>query len=294
MRKTLYPSQAAFMWGETVITQYSSGCLRAILLSAHGIREAFPAIYGEVGAAHEAWYEGRLAEDTRLVSYARESPVKRPIPGVSGVTYSGRIDFLQTYPAGAVIAETKGTISKDTRLSVIRKGAVKLNQLAQLVSYMIATETPRGKLVVGYYEKDGDAYRHCEGREFKVTIDDEGLILVDGTPSGYSVTDAIKHRQAAAGVLADNTVGSRPDKWDQPFGGPCRMCVFKDACDKYRPEHHTTEEFLEFGRQAIASAPARPGPEAHIYKPKKPSTGKPKRSRSPAPTADTKDSADLD
>ena len=279
MRKSIYPSQAAFMWGETVLTQYSSGCLRAILISAHGVRESFPAVYADVGAAHEAWYEGQQGSNPNILSYEREVPVKRDIPGVPGVTYSGRIDVLEQYAFGPVIVETKGTISKDTRLSVIRKGIVKLNQLAQIVSYMIATEIPRGRLVVGYYEYDLEqvTFRHCEGREFKIEIDDHGMILVDRIASGYSVMDALAHRQAAAAVLADNAVGNRPDKWDQAFGGPCRMCVFKDACTKYDAENLSTEAFVDAARYAVLTAPSRPEPIAHVYKPKKPSASRPKR-----------------
>lgn len=280
MRKTLYPSAAAFCWGDSVQTEYESGCLRSILLSAHGIRTSPPKIYMDVGAAHEDAYEEQLKKDPRVTTYVREAPVKRAIPGHDEVTYSGRVDVLAEYQGvGTIILETKGTISKNTRLSVIRKGKVKLNQLAQLVSYMIALEIPRGKLVVGYYERTEEGrWVACEGREFKVTIEDDGSILVDRVPSGFSVIDALQHRSKAARVLADNVVGDRPDRWNQSFGGPCTHCPFKSACDRYdKTDTPTTEVFLGYAREALASLPDRPEPQPATYK--APSPGRQKRPR---------------
>ncbi len=284
MIKRLYPSSSAFMWHETVITEYDSGCLRSILLSAHGAKTAFPAIYQKVGAAHEEWYEETvLKTDPRIITYSREVPIKQAIEGVDGVIYSGRMDVLSAYAVGgAVIHETKGTISKNSRLNVIRKGKVKLNQLAQLVSYMIAKEITKGKLVVGYYEEDHEGnLRHQEGRDFKVEINDEGLILVDGEPSGYTVQDQIRHRIAAAKVLASNTVGARPDKWDQKWGGPCSNCHFATVCDNFdRGELNGTDEFIEAGRSAARDYV--PGPEPEPFKiraPKAPKPIKAKRAR---------------
>jgi hypothetical protein len=291
MRKTLYPSASAFCWGDAVQTEYESGCLRSILLSAHGIRTSPPKIYMEVGAAHEDAYEQQLKKDPKVTTYRREVPVKQAIPGHDEVTYSGRVDVLAEHEGvGTVIHETKGTISKNTRLSVIRKGKVKLNQLAQLVSYMIALEIPRGKLVVGYYERTEDGkWVACEGREFKVTLADDGAILVDREPSGFSVIDALRHRNKAAQVLADNSIGERPDRWNQSFGGPCTHCPFKSACDKYdKTDTQSTEVFLGYAREALASLPDRPEPEPTLYK--APGSGrqkKPGKTSARAKQADT-------
>lgn len=270
MKKRLYPSSSAFMWGDTVLTEYDSGCLRSILLRAHGAVTSIPKVFERVGAAHEDWYENVLKQDPTLITFSREVVIKQPIEGAEGVLYSGRMDVLAAHKAGTVIHETKGTISKNSRLSVIRKGLVKLNQLAQLVSYMIVKQVPRGKLVVGYYEEDEHgALVHQEGREFKVEIDDSGSILVDGTPSGYSVFDQIAHRQAAAKVLAGNVVAARPDKWDQKWGGPCGNCVFKSACDRYdQGQFATVEEYIDAGREAARDAEANKGVEPEPFKTK--------------------------
>jgi hypothetical protein len=270
--KKLYPSSSAFMLGELVVTEYESGCLRAILLADNGARTPIPSIYEKVGAAHEDWYETQLKQDPRLITYSREVPIKFPVPGVEGVQYSGRIDVLSAYEkAGVVLHETKGTISKNTRLSVIRKGKVKLNHLAQLISYMIAKETTKGKIVAGYYEQDeAGNLMHQEGREFKVEIDSEGAILVDGAPTGYSVFDQIAHRTAAAKVLVGDTVPARPDKWDQKWGGPCTNCFNRDNCDKFdRGEIDGREAFIDAGREAARAYVPGPEPEPFKIKPAK-------------------------
>ncbi len=270
MRKRIYPSSSAFQWGDLVLTDYDSGCLRSILLRAHGADTPIPDIYAKVGAAHEEWYEGQLKADPRLITYAREVPVKFPIDGMEEVTYSGRIDVLSTYlNVGQVIHETKGTISKNTRLSVIRKGQVKLNQLAQTVSYMIAKEILLAKLVVGYYEEnEAGELVHQEGRTFKIRIADDGAILVDDTPSGFTVADQIRHRQSVAKVLSTNTIGARPDKADQKWGGPCTHCVFKDVCDKYDRGELTggVDQFVDAGRDAAWLASQNPKPEPVPFK----------------------------
>jgi hypothetical protein len=270
--KRLYPSSSAFMLGELVVTEYESGCLRAILLASEGARTPIPSIYEKVGAAHEEWYETQLKQDPRLITYTREVPIKFPVPGVEGVLYSGRIDVLSAYDkAGIVLHETKGTISKNTRLSVIRKGKVKLNHLAQLVSYMIAKETTKGKIVAGYYEQAEDGTLiHQEGREFKVEIDNDGSILVDGVPTGYSVFDQINHRTAAAKVLVGDSVPARPDKHDQKWGGPCGNCFNRENCDKFdRGEIDGREAFIAAGREAARAYVPGPEPEPFRIKPAK-------------------------
>lgn len=292
MRKRLYPSSSAFMLGELVVTEYDSGCLRSILLAANGARTTIPEIYERVGAAHEVWYEENvLKKDPRILNYATEVPIKQPIDGVEGVTYSGRMDVLAAHDkVGVVIHETKGTISKNTRLSVIRKGKVKLNQLAQLVSYMIAKECPRGKLIAGYYEEDGDGTLvHQEGREFKVEIDDEGAIIVDGVPSGYSVLDQIRHRQAAAKVIASPHVAARPDKWDQKWGGPCTNCTFREVCDKFdNGEIGGLNEFIDAGRAAARDADAYRGPQPEPFRTKQAKAPKSKRAKKSSPRSNAR------
>lgn len=273
--KKLYPSSAAFMLGDVVVTEYDSGCLRKILLTANGVKGPFPAIYGRVGAVHEIMHEQEIREDADIESFLRELPIRIPIEDFPQVQYSGRMDFVCKYvDRKEVIHETKGTISKNTRRET-RKGNWKSNQLAQLVSYMIARQTPWGKLVAGYYEaNDAGELVRTEQHVFKVWIDDDGAIWVDGKPTGFTVHDQIAHRTAAAQVISDDVIGPRPDKWDDKYKGPCRSCMHRDTCtlvDQGRVA--SAAQFIAMGKEDAQKAfrEAKPDPVPNKLKVKKPS-----------------------
>lgn len=288
----LYPSSAAFMQEDTVITGYDSGCLRKILLTSKNVRGQIPTVYMEVGAVHENQYEALLKSDPTVSRFLRELPIKQPVPGFETVMYSGRMDFVveeilkrtegvtfAPMKTREVITETKGSISKTTRREVIRKGNVKVNQLAQLVSYMIARQSPYGRLVCAYYERHPETLQlvKCEERMFKIFIDDEGAVLIDGMPSGFTVEDQINHRKAAAKVLVEDRVGERPDGWTDIYKGPCCRCIHKDTCSRFDAGHvKDTEEFVALARVDldIAVINKKPEPEANWLKIKKPTAPK--------------------
>jgi CRISPR/Cas system-associated exonuclease Cas4 (RecB family) len=247
--KKYYPSSAAFLWGDLTLTKDSSGCLRKILFSSHGLREEIDPVYAEVGRAHEEWVNERLEE------FEREVPVRGNILGNDSVEYAGRADYLNSNE----VIECKATLSKRARLDIIRKGNVKINHLAQLVSYLIQLELQQGRLIVGFYEQDQDKKFVCtESREFKVTIDDEGRILIDAQISPYRVHDQLAHMQRAAKHLAEGTLGPRPADWDAKYTSPCNYCPFKAACDKY-----------DSGDQRDPVALAKESLDEHLKKPKR-------------------------
>ncbi len=252
-----YPSNAAFQVGGVTLTHSASGCLRYIKFSNMGLRDNdIDPIYKAVGAAHEAEWEKTLI--ARNVAYHREVPLKKPIPN-SEVMYSGRIDFVLE----GELQECKATISKNARRDIIRKGKVKLNHLAQLVSYMIMTQVSNGRLIVGYYELDGETWRNCEQREFEVEIEDSGRILVDKSPSGYSVAEQLSHMFAASKALADGSTPDRPMDYQVQWSSSCRFCVFKEACEKEGTIEQAKEALDEFKKK-----PKKPV-KVPIYKPKR-------------------------
>jgi hypothetical protein len=277
--KKLHPSSAAFMIQDSVITEYSSGCLRQILLSSNGIRTDIPETYARVGAAHEAQHEQELLGTSRVLAFDREVVIKLAIEGFDDILFSGRADFICQYDKiGEVIHETKGTISKNTRLAVIRKQKPKVNQLAQLVAYMIARQTCYGKLVCAYYEEDeqGELEKQ-EEHVFRVQIADDGAILVDDLPSGFAVAEQIAHRTASAEVITAQIIADRPAGWEQKWGGPCSLCTFKDTCNRFDAGHiQTVEDFVASARKdvEIAEINKRPDPQPFKVKRKKVKTTK--------------------
>lgn len=250
------------MVGDTVVTKYNSGCLRSILIQSHGIREGdIPEAYQRVGAEHERQH----AEDLKDagIPFVREMVIKAQLS--ANVEYSGRADFVCTIPnVGTVIDECKGHSSKNTRRDVIRNGEYNISYLAQIVSYMTRFRTQKGRLVCGYYEETEDgALVRQEERTFKVEIDDAGGIDVDAVPSGYSVADLLAHQRAAVRVLENQEVATRPDKWNQKFGGPCTFCPFKAACDQYDAQGGSVEAFLSSAQAAVDALPPKKEPEIH-------------------------------
>jgi hypothetical protein len=255
-----FPSSAAFQVGGVTLTKNASGCLRYIKFANAGLRDSdIDPIYKAVGAAHEAEWERTLI--SKNVPYHREVPLKKPIPN-SNMEYSGRIDFI----VEGELQECKATISKRARLDIIRKGNVKLNHLAQLVSYMAMSDVHNGRLIVGYYELDGEVWRNCEQREFEITIDDSGRILVDKTPSGYSVLEQLSHMFAASKAVTERSTPERPMDWQQKWSSPCAYCAFKNACNK--------DGTIEQAKEALNEFKKKPKKQVEVTKYKKPKGAK--------------------
>ena len=242
------PSSAAFMLGNLCVTEYAHGCLRAILMSGYGIREDSIAEVNErVGASHESWYARSLTAPV----FGAEVPVKGNITDT--VVYSGRADFITQHDGFRVIHETKATVTVKTKTSVITNGNYKMNWLAQLLFYMIRTNTTRGKIISGYYvEHEGGLFENKASREFKVEIDDVGNVQVDGQFSGYNVQDQLAHQMGCAKVLSENILWDRPDGAEKAYGSPCHFCPFKQTCLEYDLGTITSvEEFVASARKNV-------------------------------------------
>ncbi len=240
MKKTprINPSSAAFCIGESVHTQYGSGCLRNLLLKFWIPRRVeIKEIYQRVGAAHEAFYARKIKAEV----FGAEVPIGGDI---QGIPIKGRMDFVLPLKDGdKVIVETKGTNSKYALNSVIKQGKLKLNQLAQLVFYMITQKCNKGKLVYGVYEEVEDSYfRQIGYREFKITFNPQGQILIDGVPYEHTVSDQVDHQMRSAEVLKNETIWDRPANADAKWGSPCGYCDYIDVCAKWDSGEYTCKE----------------------------------------------------
>ena len=223
------PSSAAFMMGDLVCTEYAHGCLRATLAAAYGCKDPseIADVNQRVGATHESWYSRNLSAEV----FGAEVPIKGEI---LGVPFSGRADFITDHGNFRVVHETKGSVSDSTRKSVIKGGKFKLNWLAQLVFYMSRVSVVRGKIVAGFYEEaPGNLFKHIDGREFKVEVQDSGAIDVDGVFCGYTIQDQLAHQTATAKVLTEDLIWDRPDGAEKSWGSPCHFCHLKATCLEY-------------------------------------------------------------
>lgn len=249
--KKLYPSSSAFMWGDVVFTDYDSGCLRSILIKSHLKTPDIDPLYTELGALHEDNYE---AEHLKDVPHEKEKPFKVEV--LDGVVLSGRIDFLTPDK----VHECKSTVSKSTAISWAN-GKFKTGHLAQTVAYMVQEGIPQGRIICGFYvqDKEGKAKRIVE-TFFEVSLSEDGVILVNGKPTGFTVSDQLRHRYRAARVLqTQEFVSDRPAGWNQTWGSPCGFCAFRPTCDKYDNNQLTTlSQIIESAQNDLNHYQARP------------------------------------
>lgn len=259
----IFPSSAAFMADGTVITETDSGCYRRLLMAKAGIEQPFPAIYKQVGAVHEDYVQDALLHDPNTIALLKESPVKLELP--SGGVLSGRVDFIRFNTDGTVTPiECKSTISKNTRLSVIRKGQLKLNHLAQVACYMLLLKQPTAEVHAGYYEATETGLICTESRVFKITCDDEGTLAVDGVATFWSIGSLVEWiNQGVKAINDKNNLPLKPRAFEEGWSSPCRMCSYKAVCDTNPTD---LEDFLEACRQVV---PVVREPLITQYKPKK-------------------------
>jgi len=244
--KKLYPSSAAFMWGNLVITKYDSGCLRRILLTANDIRTDINPVFGVIGDIHEDNYMKNL----KMPIVVKELPFKRKIN--DDVVQSGRVDF-RTKGKIWLVHECKSITSINGRRDVIKNSIVNINNLAQIVSYMIHFDTHKGVIPYGFYEEAEDgSFVMTDSRLFRVQIENYGEILVNGTDTGFNVKDQMLHTLKAGEVISKDIVWERPNDAHKKFNSPCNFCAFKFTCDRWDSnELQSVEEFFESAREEI-------------------------------------------
>lgn len=225
------PSQAAFQDGQLVFTRYSSGCHRHIYLANYGIREEIDQKHKERGQLNEDWFERRLGS----TPYAREKSFALTLFADIGVVLSGRCDYIlfPTDPDKKEVVELKSSESPSILNDVIKKGKYKLENLAQLLCYLMAESCTSGRLIYAHYKKDKktkEYYLNAE-REFSVQVEDSGRILVDGEEAEFKVDNLLQHLRAAAVYLKNDQLAATRPYNESKFNGPCAYCVFKSSCE---------------------------------------------------------------
>lgn len=223
----LYPSSAAFMVGDLVYTQYSSGCLRSLLLASEGIKEPFDPKHAKRGAIAENRYEAALIEAE--AEYEREVPFKIQIE--EDAVVSGRCDFILS---GTRIDEVKSSESPSVIKDVIKDGKVRDANVAQLVTYLMAKALTYGTLIYSAYKynKKAQVLEHVADRVFSVQLMAHGGIYVDEKLYKFHARDVVAHFLANAKVVRNRTVAARPYNF-KGFDGPCKYCFVKDTCGLY-------------------------------------------------------------
>lgn len=242
----IYPSASGFVSGQGVIAEYSSACPRYLVIAKGTRGPQIDSIYTELGLLHEDNHAVALGDDLA----EREVPLKFEV--TPGVWYSGRCDFITK---SGEVHETKASISKNFKYSVINKGKYKVSHLAQLVSYLIHFKKTRGRIIAGFYKLSINSwgiktFTLDSSRVFVVDIDPTGRILVDLVDSGYGVVDQYKHTLLAAEVLVSEEIKPRPIN-HVDFNGPCFFCPLKNSCSSYDKGDISSEELKRVGKETL-------------------------------------------
>lgn len=246
----IYGSASGFMWGRTVYTDYPSGCLRKIYLSAKGVRDPIDEKHSIRGALNEDTYEKDLQAGRH--QYQREYKVTGPLHFASNAIFSGRVDFLVSNGECNEVHELKSSESK-SRLSAIKKGEWVTDNLAQTVAYMDQIGTAVGKLEYSYWQQKNGEYERLLQKSLNVTIDITGRILVDNVPTKFSVHDLYMHQYQAVRVQEQDIIWDRPHNYDLLWGSPCKFCPFADACDKYdKNELEGADAFVQYAQTILS------------------------------------------
>ena len=217
-------SASAFLWGRTVFTKHSGGCLRSIL-----IKSRLPNYESDIDVSHQI--RGKYNEDMYEQHLIKMGiPYEREV-AISKGDFSGHIDF---FTHNIKVVELKSSQSK-SRKADIKKGEYVVENLAQAVAYMIVKETVVGELIYSFWSQN-DATGELT-YEFnyvhKILIDDFGRICLNDKPTQWTVYDLLAHQHNALKVQAESIVWDRPHNYDLLWGSPCKYCPFSKACDAY-------------------------------------------------------------
>lgn len=229
--KMVRGANAAFLKDGDIHADKEAGCLRIVLLRSLGLEkppEFSSSLTFEYGKLWEVVYSKAAA----LGGYAKvvsDSTVETPIEGSDSV-FSGRPDHEITHLDGSLeIVETKSVSSAKQVGKVFRDNYVSPNYLAQLVSYMVARGTDKGRLSYGsLFWSSGTYFSKPAVKEFVVNIEDT-RININGIYSGFTTKHLLGHKQLSAFVIENKKVWEKRPKDPEA----CKYCAFLSVCDRY-------------------------------------------------------------
>lgn len=221
----LYPSSAGFAdTNGIVFTQYESACPRAALLQHAGVRaSSIDPESQKIGVLFEDLVE---TMELNLGTHVKEYPFKS---NIGETVISGRVDFLKD----GTVHECKATFSSSTAREIIDQGKIKVNHLAQIAAYFVALRPKYVILHVGRFQKSDEGYICTKQRAFKIEVGTEGEIIVDGTPTSYTIPGYIRWVRVVSKAITQKDFGTpRPVNLERAWSSPCHYCPYAEVCDR--------------------------------------------------------------
>lgn len=220
----------------------ANGCLRTILIRAYA---------GQPKADYTSQFTfgiGLMAEKLVLEDLkTRHKIVEHDIEMREAITSKCDIVGHCDFKCDSVIFEHKSISSVNSTKKIYVGGDYKVDNVAQLVNYMLVEEQTTGILMYTVCIWSGiKGVKPGHYRNFAVHIDDTtGEITVDNTPYPFTAQDILGHRIEAAKVLENKLIyPERPESLDKVFHC-CSGCDYESACDKFDVSKDDDEFWLE-------------------------------------------------
>jgi hypothetical protein len=255
--KTIRIGNSAFASPTDNFTNDPNGCYRIILLRSLGY-EQYPATSYDKLRQSLTFALGHANEEA-MTTYeegrGRQVERERIISGeLYGVPYEGHIDLTLD---SVQLVELKSVSSINTYVAVFDKGEYKLNNLAQLVSYLYLDKKPVGTLRYTNFiyspaaeatgtSKKGMSWGNLQPcyKEFLVEIDPQkDVILVDSVEIPYKVSHMLYHKEVSADVIKRSYVHPEPLKTKV-----CSFCQLRDICSKFNKKAISEKEWLSLAK----------------------------------------------
>ena len=264
MKKNLRGGNSSIMRRGVLYGASSSNCLRMVLLRDKGVQSEPDARSKKVFAVGHLNEE--LFEQDYLSSIPEIEKEKEVRVGLSdNVDFVGHIDFA----GPGLLYELKSCTSDNTYKKVFIEGKYKKENLIQLATYLLMTETPEGYLAYTSYTdtiqykkldkiKEDDIFPLMEQSEretvlIHVTFTDSGQILANGDDTGVHVGDILAFQETAVAVLENDTIYTdRPEPFDSKDKfTACGMCPLSNVCLEWEAKRFSTERFVKEARKAL-------------------------------------------
>lgn len=264
MKKQLRGGNSSIMRRGVLYGSSSSNCLRMILLRDKGIQfeaDAKSKKVFAIGHLNEDLFERDYLSDTPNVTKEMEVQI-----GLSdNVDFIGHVDLHTP----GLIYELKSCTSDNTYKKVFVEGKYKKENLIQLATYLLMTETPEGYLCYTSYT-DKIQYKALDKideaaipqlaeeseREtvfIPVTFSDDGKVLANNADSGIKVEDILEFQEAAINVLENDIVyPDRPEPFDSSDRfTACSSCPLNSVCSTWEAKRWSTDKFVSEVRKVL-------------------------------------------
>lgn len=263
MRKQLRGGNSSIIKKGVLYGSSSSNCLRMILLRDKGIQSK------PDEKSKKVFTIGHLNEDLFIKDYFTDIEIekeKEVVVGLSdNVDFCGHIDLA----VSGLLYELKSCTSDNTYKKVFTEGRYKKENLIQLATYLLMTETQEGYLCyTSYTDKiqyksldkinEADIPQLAEESEretvfIHVTFSEDGKVLTNNDDSGIKIENIIEFQEVAINILENDIV--YPDR-PEPFDSndrftACSSCPLNTTCSTWEVKRWSTERFVKEARKVL-------------------------------------------